>query len=166
MLNYLSSHDTELFDRGRLIEGGTALLLAPGAAQIYYGDETARRAGVAPAGDRQQATRSDMNWDQVDAAVLAHWRALGSFRARHVAVAHGEHHRLASAPYTFSRVDGDDRVVVALEVAAGASVAVAPVFADGETVRDAYTGADHVVRAGAVAIAAASRVVLLERVGR
>ncbi len=166
MLNYLSSHDTELFDRGRLIDGGTALLLAPGGAQIYYGDETARRAGVAPAGDRQQATRSDMNWDQVDDAVLAHWRALGSFRARHVAVAHGEHHRLASAPYTFSRVDGDDRVVVALEVAAGAAVPVAPVFADGETVRDAYTGVEHAVRGGAVAFAAASRVVLLERVGR
>jgi len=30
-----------------------------------------------------------MNWDHVDEAVLAHWRALGSFRARHVALAIG-----------------------------------------------------------------------------
>ena len=62
MLNYISSHDTELFDRGHLIEAGTALLLAPGAAQIYYGDETARPPGVAPAGRwgcaRQQAKRN------------------------------------------------------------------------------------------------------------
>src|SRR4029078_11617130 len=63
MLNYISSHDTELFDRGHLIEAGTALLLAPGAAQMYYGDETARPAGLAPSSDPQQATRSDMNWD-------------------------------------------------------------------------------------------------------
>src|SRR5262249_56638367 len=74
MLNYLSSHDTLLFDRGHLIEGGTALLLAPGGVQIYYGDETARPPGIAPAGDRQQATRSDMNWDHVDQAGLTHGR--------------------------------------------------------------------------------------------
>ena len=37
MLNYLSSHDTVLFDRGHLIEGGTALLLAPVGVQIYDG---------------------------------------------------------------------------------------------------------------------------------
>jgi alpha-amylase len=30
MLNRLSSHDTVLFDHDHLIEGGTALLLAPG----------------------------------------------------------------------------------------------------------------------------------------
>jgi len=166
MLNYLSSHDTELFNRGRLIEAGTALLLAPGAVQIYYGDETARPPGFAPPGDPQQATRSDMNWDRVDPAVLAHWRALGSFRARHVAIARGVHARLAAAPYTFSRIDGDDRVVIALGVAAGAAVRVAPVFADGEPVRDAVTGAGYVVRGGAVAIGAAGRAVLLERVVR
>ena len=170
MLNYISSHDTELFDRGHLIEAGTALLLAPGAAQIYYGDETARPPGIAPSGDPQQATRSDMNWDQVDQAVLTHWRALGAFRARHVAIAHGVHARLAASPYVFSRVDGprpdDDRVVVALDVPAGASIPVAPVFADGQALRDGYTGATYVVRGGAVAVAGAGRAVLLERVAR
>lgn len=164
MLNYLSSHDTELFDRARLIDAGSALLLAPGAAQIYYGDETARPPGPAPSGDPQQATRSDMNWDHIDDAVLRHWRALGSFRARHVAIAHGVHARIAASPYTFSRVDGDDRVVVALDVPAGASLRVAPVFADGEALRDGYSGADHVVRGGAVSVTAAARAVLLERV--
>lgn len=166
MLNYISSHDTELFDRAHLVEAGTALLLAPGGVQVYYGDETARPPGIAPAGDPQQATRSDMNWDHIDQAVLSHWRALGSFRARHVAVARGVHARLATAPYTFSRVDGDDRVVVALDVPAGASIRVAPVFAEGAAVRDGYTGAAYVVHQGAVAIPAATRAVLLERVAR
>ncbi|HEX3478727.1 MAG TPA: alpha-amylase family glycosyl hydrolase [Kofleriaceae bacterium] len=168
MLNYASSHDTELFDRSHLIEAGTALLLAPGAAQVYYGDETARPPGFAPSGDPQQATRSDMNWDRVDEAVLRHWRALGSFRARHVAIAHGVHARLAASPYVFSRVDGpganDDRVVVALDVPAGASIPVAPVFADGTALRDATTGARYVVRGGAVVITGAERAVLLERI--
>jgi alpha-amylase len=168
MLNYVSSHDTELFDRSHLIEAGTALLLAPGAAQVYYGDETARPPGFAPSGDPQQATRSDMNWDRVDEAVLRHWRALGSFRARHVAIAHGVHARLAASPYVFSRVDGpganDDRVVVALDVPAGASIPVAPVFADGTALRDATTGARYVVRGGAVVITGAERAVLLERI--
>jgi alpha-amylase len=166
MLNYVSSHDTELFDRSHLIEAGTALLLAPGAAQVYYGDETARPPGFAPSSDPQQATRSDMNWDHVDEAVLRHWRALGSFRARHVAIAHGVHARLAASPYVFSRVDGDDRVVVALDAPAGASIPVAPVFADGTALRDGYTGTAYVVRGGAVVIAGAGRAVLLERIAR
>ena len=173
MLNYISSHDTRLFDRAHLFGAGTALLLAPGGVQIFYGDETARPPGIEPAGDRQQATRSDMNWDQVDPAVLAHWRALGGFRSRHVAVAHGVHARLATSPYVFSRIDpergddrGDDRVVVALDVPAGATLPLGTVFADGEALRDAYTGTAYVARGGKITVAAASRAVLLERVAR
>jgi alpha-amylase len=169
MLSYVSSHDTQLFDRAQLIGAGTALLLAPGGVQMFYGDETARPPGVAPAADPQQATRSDMRWDHVDEAVLAHWRALGSFRARHVAVARGVHARLATAsPYVFSRVDADrdDRVVVALDVPAGATLPVAAVFAEGQALRDGYTGTPYVVHHGSVMVAGASRVVLLERVAR
>jgi alpha-amylase len=166
MLNYLSSHDTLLFDRGHLIEGGNALLLAPGAAQIYYGDETARPPGIAPSGDPQQATRSDMNWDSIDQAVLAHWRLLGSFRRRHVAIARGVHARLAEHPYAFSRIDGADRVVIALDVPAGSHVPVGGAFAEGAAVRDGATGASYVVHGGAVTIPAAGRAVLLESQAR
>lgn len=168
MLSYVSSHDTELFDRTHLIEAGTTLLLAPGGVQIFYGDEVARPPGIAPRTDAQQATRSDMPWDHVDEAVLSHWRALGSFRARHVSLARGVHARLATAPYTFSRIDDErgDRVVVAVEVPAGATISVGPVFSDGQAVRDAYTGTAYVVQGGKVAVTRASRAVLLERVGR
>ena len=44
VLSYLSSHDTSLFREG----GSTAaelLLLAPGAVQIFYGDESSRPFG-------------------------------------------------------------------------------------------------------------------------
>ncbi|MFN7958794.1 MAG: alpha-amylase family glycosyl hydrolase [Holophagaceae bacterium] len=165
MLNYLSSHDTELFDRERLVEGGTALLLAPGGVQIFYGDETARPAGIAPRSDQQQATRSDMNWEKVDAKVLAHWRKLGTFRARHKALATGEHKQLGEVPYTFSRVEptSGDRVVVALDAKGPVSLPVAGVFEDGQTLRDAYTGRTAQVAGGKVAVQAES-VVLLERI--
>jgi alpha-amylase len=165
-ISYVSSHDTQLSDRARQRLAGTALLLAPGGVQIFYGDETGRPPGPMPATDKQQATRSDMNWATADEQLLAHWRALGAFRARHVAVARGVHTRLAERPYVFSRVDDarDDRVVVALGGPAGAAIPVGGVFADGEEVRDAYAGRPYTVRGGAVAVAAAAEVVLLERV--
>lgn len=164
VLSYLSSHDTQLFDRSRLVDAGSALLLAPGGVQIFYGDETARPAGPAPAGDQQQATRSDMNWESLDAAVLEHWRTLGSFRARHVALARGVHAKLADAPYTFSRTAGDDKVVVALGAAgAPARIKVGAAFADGTALRDAYTGASLKAEGGEVAVTPHARgVVLLE----
>jgi alpha-amylase len=165
MLNYLSSHDTELFERDRLIEGGTALLLAPGGVQIFYGDETARPLGLVPRTDQQQATRSDMNWVNPDAKVLAHWRKLGTFRARHRALANGEHKLLGEAPYTFSRMEpiGGDRVVVAMGAKGEVSLPVTGVFADGETLRDAYTGRTAKVTSGKVTLQA-EQYVLLERV--
>ncbi|MBX3619180.1 MAG: alpha-amylase [Rhizobacter sp.] len=163
-LSYLSSHDTELFDRKRLEEAGATLLTAPGGVQIFYGDETARRPGPVPHSDPQQATRSDMNWSSADTALLAHWRKLGSFRARHVALARGVHHQLSDAPHAFSRVDttSGDRVVVALNANGTVDIPVAGVFADGQRLRDAYTGEATVVRNGQAHVNA-RRWVLLER---
>ena len=162
-LAYLSSHDTELFDRKQLFEGATALMLAPGGVQIYYGDETARPPGIVPRTDPQQATRSDMNWDSIDQALLTHWRKLGTFRARHVALARGAHARLSEAPYAFSRIDAasGDRVVVALDVPAETRLAVGGVFAEGQALRDAYSGQSLRVSQGQVSLPA-GRVVLLE----
>ncbi len=165
MLNYLSSHDTILFDRTKLIEGGAALLLAPGGVQIFYGDETARPLGYKPNTDPQQATRSDMNWANPDTQVLAFWRKLGTFRERHCALAVGEHHELSEKPYTFSRVDAasGDRVVVALGAKGPLQIPVAGVFQDGEALEDAFTGRPATVAQGKVAVQAEG-VVLLERV--
>jgi alpha-amylase len=163
-LNYLSSHDTSLFDRARLEEAGARLMLAPGAVQIFYGDETARPPGPVPNSDPQQATRSDMNWDSVDTRLLAHWRKLGTFRQRHVSLARGVHRQLGASPYVFSRFDAEtgDRVVVAMEADGATSIPVGEAFPDGTTVRDAYSGRTAVVRGGQVAMPA-QRWVLLER---
>jgi alpha-amylase len=170
VLSYLSSHDTRLFDRRKLAGGANALLLAPGGVQIYYGDEIARPDGPSAVGDRQQGTRSDMNWGSADAALLAHWQKLGQFRARHAALARGKHTRVldgsAGRPYVFSRVSADDRVVVALGATGTVQLPVAGVFDDGTLVREAYRGAMVKVVSGIVEVDAgpAGGVVLLEAV--
>jgi len=150
----------------KAVDAGSALLLAPGGVQIYYGDETARPAGPAPAGDKQQATRSDMNWAAPDATTLEHWRTLGQFRKRHVALARGVHAKLSDTPYTFSRVAGDDKVVVALGASGTPAVLkVGGVFANGTALRDAYSGASVKVEGGEVVLKPHARgVVLLEAV--
>ena len=160
VLSYLSSHDTRLYPRDRLIDAGTALLLAPGGVQIFYGDETARPAGPATSGDPQQATRSDMNWSTTDTAVLVHWQKMGQFRSRHVALARGVHHKLSGEPYVFSRVWGIDKVVVAPKANGEVSIPVAGVFSDGDIVHDAYSGIDIKVAGGAVKLMAKNSVLL------
>jgi len=180
VLNYLDSHDDgKPFDAARLkpFETANKLLLAPGAAQIYYGDETARKLDIANAsGDAK--LRSFMNWDELKANarrsgyriadVRAHWSKVGLFRQAHVSIGAGVHRKLADAPYTFTRSYAgkgyDDKVVVALEVPTGKAVAVkvGGVFADGAKVRDAYAGVTYVVKKGAVLTSGRFGTVLLE----
>jgi alpha-amylase len=154
VLSYISSHDTYLFPRDRLRDAGTALLLAPGGVQIFYGDETGRRPCAAPASDPVQATRSDMNWTTPDQAVLAHWRLLGRFRARHVALARGVHRTHGHAPCIFSRLDGmsGDRVVIGLDLWGEHLMRVGPLFDEGEELMDAYTGQRTRARSGTIRV--------------
>lgn len=164
VLNYIDSHDDgNPFDAARTkpFESASKLLLAPGAAQIYYGDETARRLDIAEAvGDAK--LRSYMNWEELKqnaqregykvGAVRQHWSKLGLFRQAHLAVGAGAHEKLADKPYTFKRVLGEDKVVVALDVPTGqpVDITVRGVFPDGTRLKDGYTGASYTVRNGAV----------------
>lgn len=114
VLSYLSSHDTRLFREGGQ-QAAQLLLLAPGAVQIFYGDESGRPFG--PTGsDPLQGTRSDMNWQDVsgkEAARVAHWQRLGQFRARHLAIGEGTQTTLSLPQgYGFVRERGDDKVMV------------------------------------------------------
>ena len=162
LLSYISSHDTQLHPRDRLRRGLSALLLAPGGVQLFYGDESGRKPGPAPDGDPQQATRSPMIWTQLDDALLTHARKLGRFRAGHVALARGRHVPLTDAPYVFARIDEQrqDRVVVAPELVGDATVSVRGVFDDGLVLRDAYGGATGTVRNGTVRLPARGMLLL------
>ncbi|MEZ4415911.1 MAG: alpha-amylase family glycosyl hydrolase [Gemmatimonadota bacterium] len=174
ILNYVSSHDDgEPYDLERRdpLGAGTRLLLSPGGAQIYYGDEVARPLQVAGAqGDAN--LRSPMEWDAIDGGdvrtreILDHWQKLGRFRAAHPAVGSGLHRSHQTDPYIFSRTlerpQGADRVLVALAAAPGVkTIPVFGVFEDGTVLEDAYSGWTGPVRAGVVTVESAFGIVLL-----
>jgi alpha-amylase len=173
VLNYVSSHDDgSPYDRNRTdpIGAGTRLLLAPGAAQIYYGDELARALTMAGAeGDAN--LRSFMNWGDLErggqtALVLRHWQTLGRFRHDHPAVGAGVHRRLQVAPYIFSRTletpAGMDRVLVAMDQGEGPkTIPVFGFFRDGLELEDGYSRARGTVRDGRILLTTASGLVLL-----
>jgi len=122
VVSYISSHDTPLFfnkigskEIKNQKTAAAMLLFVPGAAQIYYGDESARPQG--PNGsDKDQGTRSDMNWEQLaqpeNAALQAHWSKIAQFRKRHQAIGAGEHKQLTGGTYAFGRKTADDVAVV------------------------------------------------------
>lgn len=118
-VSYMSSHDTELFfsrfkSYSLQKNAASALLLSPGAIQVYYGDEVGRNIGPY-ADDFHQGTRSDMVWElsKEKQSLLEHWKVLGQFRQRHSAIGAGEHRELPhNSGYVFSRTHGNDKVVI------------------------------------------------------
>ncbi len=111
-LNFLANHDTEeVFDRNRTrtFEAGTKLLLTPGPAQIYYGDETSRTLTPGGGASGDATLRSNMNFNELNnpnskaSLTLIHFQKLGKFRREHVSVGAGKHSKLQDTPYTFKR---------------------------------------------------------------
>lgn len=165
VLSYISSHDKGLA-RGNMIDLGSTLLLSPGGIQIFYGDETNRPAGECGS-DKDQGSRSDMNWSNMDKSTLTHWQKIGQFRNNHIAVGAGSHTKLNASPYTFQRSyhkNGiDDDVIIVLGASGPTTINVSSVFADNSVVRDAYTGATATIQNGNVTITPdANGVILLE----
>ncbi len=172
VMNYLVSHDDEHpFDQARehSFDAANKLLLAPGMAQIYYGDETARNLTIKDAlGDA--TWRSFMNWQELNkpktSAVLTHWQKVGQFRRDHMAIGVGEHQELSAKPYVFSRVDkaSNDKVVVALDAPTGKkTIVVGKVFKDGQKLFDAYSKQSVKVNSNKVVIDSPYSTVLLEQ---
>lgn len=178
LLSYISSHDDALSDRDNTIDGGTSLLLAPGAVQIFYGDETARPYKWK---DRfttnyaDQCYRSFMNWDDLKKSSskasksLEHWQKVGQFRNNHIAVGAGENIDISDSPYVFGRrynKNGiDDKVVCEVGGSGKIVIDVSKVFSDGTKVRDAYTGKKATVKDGKVILKdGGNKVILIEEV--
>ena len=172
VLNYLSSHDDgSPYDPERKdgFDAAVKLLLSPGAAQIYYGDEIDRPL-IIPDADGDATLRSVMDWDDVskNQDLLRHWQRLGQFRKDHPAVGAGSHQKLTAKPYTFKRSYSKngytDAVVVGLNLKAGEKdIRVNGVFADGTEVRDAYSDTTTTVVDGMVRINTPYPLVLLEQ---
>ncbi|WP_455169019.1 alpha-amylase family glycosyl hydrolase [Aegicerativicinus sediminis] len=174
VLSYMTSHDDGSpfdIDRTKPFETGTKLLLAPGAAQIYYGDETARPLKYEGAiGDAN--LRTFMNWEDVEndnltKQVLKHFQKLGQFRNTHPSVGAGIHKMISESPYVFSRVykyeRGEDKVVVAMDVESEGLIMVSDIFENGTVIRDSYSGNEFTVDDGKIQIDNPSKLVLLEQ---
>ena len=174
ILNYVSSHDDgRPFDamREKPFEAATKLLLSPGSAQIYYGDESARILVVEGAnGDAN--LRSFMNWDAIEnnaktQEILTHWQKLGKFRSNHPAVGAGVHKIISESPYVFQRTYSQDNfkeaVVIGLELNEGAKeLNVGELFSEGTILKDTYSGKEVTVKKGVVKFDSEFTIVLLE----
>ena len=174
VLNYVSSHDDSTpFDgkREKTFESATKLLLTPGTAQVYYGDESGRNLVIERT--KGDATlRSFMNWEDIKnnpttQKTLAHWQKLGQFRKNHPAVGAGVHQKISASPYVFSRTyskeNYSDQVVVGLDLTKGKkTISTGTIFQNGTTVIDAYSGKEAVVTNGKVTVDSEYDLVLLE----
>ncbi len=174
VLNYLSSHDDGKpfdADRKKTYESANRLLLSPGIAQIYYGDETARSL-VVPGTEGDATLRSFMNWDEVASnsetkKILNHWQKLGQFRKKHPAIGAGVHEQISEKPYVFSRTYSlgkiQDKVVIALELKPGEKeIPIGKIFKNGTLVKDAYSGKTALVKNGTVKFNTEFDLLLLE----
>ncbi|AHC15906.1 alpha-amylase family glycosyl hydrolase [Salinispira pacifica] len=170
MLSYISSHDTVLFYNTRLsnngyrVNGGnagperqkaagTALMLVPGAVQVFYGDELAREYQPYRVGDPGQGTRTPQPWENLNSDVHRHWQKLGRFRASHISVGAGVHSRVEvkDADYAFARNYHDlDKVLVVLGGEGSLEIPVEGFWEDGLELRDAYSGSVAAVENGRV----------------
>lgn len=161
ILNYIGSHDDhDSYDRDRKSVESAAfkLMMAPGAAQIYYGDELARPMRAKGAkGDAHM--RVFMNWQDLKQkktqSLLKHWQKLGQFRQAHRAVGAGTHTQLSASPYIFKRELGadsiSDKVIVAKKLPIGTKIIETyGVFKNNEKVRDYYSGQITTVQNGKV----------------
>lgn len=175
VLNYVSSHDDgQPFDanREKPFESAIKLLLSPGVAQLYYGDESARQLVVEGAnGDAN--LRSLMNWDAIKTnpktqEILTHWQKIGTFRSKHPSIGAGVHKIISQEPYVFQRTytseEFNDSVIIGLDLNEGKKeLNIGELFAEGTILKDAYSEIETEVKNAKVVIDSPFSIVLLEK---
>lgn len=142
--NYLNNSYHRDADMGNMLDCATTFLLAPGVAQIFYGDETGRKLSDARFNvDSDQAFRSDMDWNDVDEALLTHYRRLGKIRNSHPAIGMGRQSTIDE--HTCVRNLDGETVLIRLMPIDNRPIDVAGYFAEGDRLMELYTGQEAIV---------------------
>ena len=146
--SYLNNSYNRETDMTNIIDCATTLLLTPGVAQVFYGDETRRGLSDAQFNvDSNQAFRSDMNWNSIDEEVFKHFHRLGTIRKQHPTIATGR--QATIDVHTCARL-GEETVVIRVKPNPNRGINVSGYFSDGTEVTDLYTGLKSVVKDGKV----------------
>lgn len=151
--NYLNNSYHRDADMDNMTDCATTFLLAPGVAQIFYGDETGRRLSDARLNvDSDQAFRSDMDWNDIDTTLLRHFQRLGNIRKTHPAVGIGKQTTIDT--HTCIRQAGDDVLLIRLAPVANRPINVAGAFSEGDRLVELCTGQTARVKNGSVSFPA------------
>lgn len=147
--NYLNNSYHRDADMENMKDCATTLLLSPGVAQIFYGDETRRGLSDAQYNvDSNQAFRSDMNWNNIDHNLLNHFQILGKIRKENPVIATGRQTTLDS--HTCVRENGKDTILIRLFPENGSPIKTGNLFEDGETLIELYSGKQGEVKDGII----------------
>ncbi len=148
--NYLNNSYHRDADMDNMIDCATSMLLAPGIAQVFYGDETGRKLSDARYNvDGDQAFRSDMNWNEIDSTRFSHFKKLGKIRRAHPVIGTGRQRIIDT--HTCVRYNEQDKILLRVKPVERQPIDAGGVFADGTKVIELYTGQTAEVVNGTVA---------------
>lgn len=134
-LNNTYKRDTK-FDN--IYNVATTFVLSPGAIQVFFGDEVARKEFKTCASDPTHGYRSDYDWNAPNEALFTHWEKLLHFRKNHPSVGAGTQKTIA--PNTFVRHYQEDTTIIKLTNDTLTTINVRNIFNNNTTLRNAYTG--------------------------
>ena len=147
--SYLNNSYHRDADMSNMIDCGTSLLLTPGVAQVFYGDETGREMSDARFNvDSDQAFRSDMDWEKINYPLLRHFQRLGKIRRENPVIGAGRQRTIDV--HTCLRYNANDSILIRLMPNNGQSIDVAEYFKNGETLTELYTGQRAMVDDGKI----------------
>lgn len=147
--SYLNNSYHRDADMSNMIDCATTLMLSPGVAQIFYGDESGRKLSDARLNvDSNQAFRSDMNWIDGDPETLLHFQKLGKIRQAHPAIGMGKQTTINQ--HTCIRRIGGDTVLISLNPSSPAGIPTKEAWPDGSEVTDLYSGKTSTVANGSI----------------
>ena len=147
--SYLNNSYHRDADMSNMIDCGTSLLLTPGVAQVFYGDETGREMSDARFNvDSDQAFRSDMDWEKINYPLLRHFQRLGKIRRENPVIGAGRQRTINV--HTCLRYNANDSILIRLMPNNGQSIDVAQYFRNGDILTELYTGQRAMVTDGKI----------------